>query len=149
YSLAPANVRRLCVFGTAEMGCVPRNFSAGDGDVAELVRRSSNVVIATPSNWSRAGFINSGVDPQRVKVVPHGIDPNLHRPLPPDERAALRKHFGWNGFVFLSVGAMTLNKGLVQLFKSFAAVVSRHPECILMMKGIDSLYQSKEMLLHQ
>ena len=149
YNLAPADVPRLCVFGTAEMGCVPRNRIAGKGNVAELVSQSPNMVIVTPSNWSRAGFINSGVDPQRVSVVPHGIDPSLHRPLPEDERAALRAQLGWNGFVFLSVGAMTFNKGLVQLFKAFASVVARHPDCILLMKGIDALYQSKGMLLRQ
>src|SRR5438105_2378880 len=110
YNFAPADVPRLCVFGTAEMGCVPRDF-VGGGDVAQLVAQSPNAVVATPSNWSRQGFINSGVDPQRVKVVPHGVDPNLHRPLPPDEREALRKQFGCNGFIFVCVGAMRLNKG--------------------------------------
>ena len=68
----------------------------------------SNVNVISPSNWSRNGFINSGVAPDRVKVVPHGIDPQIFRPAPAKERSRLRKRYQWSeSFVFLTVGAMT------------------------------------------
>jgi glycosyltransferase involved in cell wall biosynthesis len=105
------------------------------------------ISIITPSNWSREGFIRSGASPEQVFVVPHGVDQSIYRPLPDDQRVAARKENNWEGFVFLSVGAMTANKGLIPLLKAFAAVASRYPDVRLVMKGIDALYRSKDMLL--
>ena len=149
YNLAPAAIENVWTFGTAELGCVPDHFIAGNKKVTAALAENPHVRIITPSNWSRAGFVQSGADPNRVFVIPLGIDPELYHPIAAEEREALRKQSNWDGFVFLSVGAMTLNKGLLPLFQSFAAVANRHPEVQLVMKGLDALYPSKESLLRQ
>ena len=86
-------------------------------------------MILTPSKWSRDGFIASGADPKRVLIVPHGADPEIYHPLEDEARQELRDQMGCRGFIFLSVGAMTKNKGLSLLLKAFAAVIAKASAC--------------------
>ena len=46
----------------------------------------SDFVVLTPSQWSRDGFIESGGDPERIVVVPLGVEPDLYHPLREEER---------------------------------------------------------------
>jgi glycosyltransferase involved in cell wall biosynthesis len=39
-----------------------------------------DVQIITPSDWSKRGFVNSGVDPALVHIIPHGVDAEIFRP---------------------------------------------------------------------
>jgi glycosyltransferase involved in cell wall biosynthesis len=142
YSQSPA--QRTCVFGTAEWACVPPNCFVGAQSLQQVMRETDFLLI-TPSNWSRRGFIQSGADPDRVVVIPHGIDPGLFHPLDCEQRALLRQQFGWNGFTFLSLGSMTGNKGIPLLMKAFAIVAQHHPEARLILKGLNSLYKSRDM----
>nr|WP_281418488.1 glycosyltransferase [Azospirillum soli] len=103
--------------------------------------------MVTPSQWSRDGYIESGVPEDRVFCVPHGVHPSLHHPLSAEERAELRRRFGWDGFVFLAVGGMTANKGLDLTLKAFATVLERHPDALLFVKGLDTMYGSQDKLL--
>ena len=58
--------------------------------------------IVTPSNWSRQGLIDSGADPKRVFVVPHGVDTDLFHPASADRAGHdLRQRLG-NSSVYLS-----------------------------------------------
>jgi glycosyltransferase involved in cell wall biosynthesis len=105
----------------------------------------SDLIIITPSHWSRTGFIRSGANPDRTIVIPCGIDPNIYKPLTKSEREALRKQLGWDGFVFLNVGAGTPNKGIDLLLKAFAVVVESYPEARLVLKGEESVYASDSL----
>jgi glycosyltransferase involved in cell wall biosynthesis len=148
YKCDPSGARRTLVFGTAEYRCVPAHYIAGVRPLL-TVMRESDAILVTPSNWSRDGFLVSGADPDRVKYVPHGIDPKLYHPVPDERRAELRRQLGWDGFVFLSLGAMTGNKGMPLLFKAFARIAQRHPQVRLFTKGLDALYPSHELLQSQ
>lgn len=106
----------------------------------------SAATIVTPSEWSRQGLVRRGACPDRVCVIPHGVDPQIFKPLPPSERAELRRQLGWTGFVFLNIGAITPNKGIGLLVKAFAAICERFPEARLFLKGLDSLYASTKNL---
>src|SRR5262249_10502770 len=78
--------RRTCVFATTEYRCVPEPYHPpGRPLAAELAE--SDVMVVTPSHWSREGFLRDGIDPSRVVVVPHGADPAILRPLAEAERA--------------------------------------------------------------
>ena len=145
YNYAPSPAQRTCVFGTAEFQCVQRSYLAGAASLQQAMRNTDFILI-TPSNWSRQGFIRSGADPRRVVVVPHGIDPALFHPLPDDQRAQLRAQLGWDGFVFVSLGTMAGNKGMALLLKAFATVARSHPEARLVLKGLNALYPSRDML---
>lgn len=140
---ASPQAERTFVFSTCEF-TVPtetafktRKFELEEGRLEML----------TPSNWSKAGLVRYGAAERLVHVVPHGFEPELFKPLPPETRAACRKSFGWEGrFVFLHIGAMTTNKGVLQILKAFAHIAARHPEALLVMKGLDSIYQSMGLL---
>ncbi len=145
YNCHPLPKTRCVVFGTAEYGCVPKQFLAGFDSLAEVMSRTQLHFI-TPSNWSRAGFIGSGADPERVTVIPHGVDPEIFRPFAEEDRQRVRGEFGLTGFTFLTLGSLLENKGLGLLFKAFAEVARRYPQIQLVMKGLEALYPSLEML---
>jgi glycosyltransferase involved in cell wall biosynthesis len=113
----------------------------------ETKRRYPNeaVAIVTPSNWSKAAFVASGMAPERLVVVPHGIDPAAFRPVSPGERVEVRRRmsFAPESFVFLNVGAMTRNKGIVTLLEAFAVINERFPHTRLMLKDQAGLYESR------
>jgi glycosyltransferase involved in cell wall biosynthesis len=145
YNLEASSARRTCVFGTAELGRVTANMLEGNSSLREA-HSNSNSVIITPSKWSCSGFLHSGADPSRIFVVPHGVDPDIYKPLNDIQRDKLRSELGWEGFIFLNIGAMTPNKGLGLLLNAFASIIDKYPNAKLVLKGLDSLYPSKELL---
>lgn len=133
------------VWGTTEVGLVLDTDISGGQRPGEVLP-STGATIITPSRWSREGYIRSGAPPDKVVVVPCGVDTTLFKPPDPDERAALRKQLGWEGkFVALNISAMTGNKGIVSLLKAVAALTDRFPELWLMLKGMDALYGSEQL----
>jgi len=148
YDFSASSAGRLCVFGTAEFGRVPDYYLMGAPSLREGMRQS-NTLVVTPSRWSRDGFLEDGADPGRVFVVPHGVDPATFRPLPDDEREALRERLGFRHFTFLTVGRMGRNKGISSLLKAFAAIAERHPDSRLALKGIDAIYPSRDLMAQE
>ncbi len=143
---ADPDAARTFVWGTAEFGCVQDAAVENRGPAREALPRTQATII-TSSNWSRDGFVRSGAPPEKVVVVPCGVDPAVFKPPTPDERAALRKRHGWEDqFIVLNVGLMTLNKGTVELLKAAAALAGRFPRLHLALKGSDHLYKSKQFL---
>lgn len=141
--------RRTFVFGTAEYCAVPTENVAGGESLERAHRMNDSTVIITPSKWSRAGFIRSGADGDRVRVVPHGVDPAIYHPPTSAQRAAAReKHrIEDDEFVFLHVGAMSWNKNVGAILQAFASVLTRYPRAKLYLKGMDTLYPSRRMAL--
>jgi glycosyltransferase involved in cell wall biosynthesis len=119
-------------------------------DVAMGIRRPAREVlpliesrIIACSTWAAQGFINAGAPKERISIVPCGVDPAVFKPLPSEERAALRKKFGWEGkLVLLNISAMTGNKGIPYLLKAAAMLVPRFPNLLVVLKGSDTLYAS-------
>ena len=124
---------------------VPDNMLKSNSSLKEA-HSSSDCTIITPSNWSQKGFVRGGADPKRLVVVPLGVDTDIFKPLSYEERQKLRTDLGWDGFIFLNLGAMTSNKGVQILLKAFAAIASDYPDAKLVLKGLDSLYLSKDFL---
>lgn len=119
----------------SEIGLVLRTFA------------TANAWIVTPSEYSRQGLIRTGFDGARIKVIPHGVDTKLYCPERKKNRDTIRRALGiGEGFAFLHVSAMTPNKGLDILFRSFASVAREKPDALLVLKGTDTLYQSKERM---
>jgi glycosyltransferase involved in cell wall biosynthesis len=141
-----AEASRTCVFGTAEFADVPDDYMADRTPLA-VAHRQSNSIVVTPSQWSRGGFIQSGADPSRVVVVPHGVDPEIFRPVDAAKKRILRRRLRWpDEFMFLNVGAVTGNKGIERLLRAFAAVLEKHPKSWLVLKGNDALFGSRRLL---
>jgi glycosyltransferase involved in cell wall biosynthesis len=147
YNFAPSNTKRTCLFATTEWGILHNeNFRITGSASLREGHKNSDIIIITPSHWSRTGFIRSGANPDRTIVIPCGIDPHIYKPLTKLEREDLRKQLGWDGFVFLNVGAGTPNKGLDLLLKAFAVVVESYPEARLVLKGEESVYESDSLI---
>lgn len=146
YDFKPSKeARRTFVFCVAEFGVLQQSNLSGTESLGWRFRDNPTIII-TPSDWSRQGIIRSGVTPDQVAVVPHGVDINRFKPVSAEQRTELRKRFNMEGFVFLNVGAMGDNKGIDILLKAFAIVSQTHPQIRLLLKGLDSIYRSKEVL---
>jgi glycosyltransferase involved in cell wall biosynthesis len=96
-----------------------------------------------PSHCVAEAYLRFGIEPARVHVVPHGVNPRVMHP-DPARREETRRALGVaDNFVFMSVGAMTDNKGIDLLLRAFAQVAGTHPGARLVLKGADDLYASR------
>lgn len=144
YDFAPAEAPTW-VFATAEFRRLRPSMVVGKDDPVRALKLGAEVV--TPSHWSRRGLVESGAASDRVHVVPHGVDPDCFRRADPSERERIRAELDLaDHFVFLNLGALTPNKGLVPLLKAFARVAARHERTLLFFKGNDELYGSRRFL---
>ena len=131
---------RLLVFSTNEYQIIdPSKYVGRSIDEAF---KDPDTFFLTPSIWSAKAFYERGVAPERVWVIPLGIDAEDFRRSSPAERSAYRNRLGLSEgeHLFLHIGAGTFNKGLDVLLMAFAAHCKRHNGSRLMVKGHDSLY---------
>jgi FkbM family methyltransferase len=96
--------------------------------------------IWTPSNYSRKAFIDSGIDFDKVQVIPNGIDPNLFTPL--GEKLPIPS---LKRFKFLFVGGTIYRKGYDILLEAFSSVFTAEDDVCLVIKDIggDSFYKGQ------
>jgi glycosyltransferase involved in cell wall biosynthesis len=149
FRFLPSGSRVTAVFATLEQQLIRRHQMADRAEY-ERMRRSgppAQIKVVTPSRWSAEGFYKAGFSKEQVIIVPHGVDVATFRPLPA-LRHQVRSRLGiGNGeFVFLSIGAMTGNKGIDLLLRGFAEICRRFPSARLVLKGLDPLYGSRDLL---
>jgi glycosyltransferase involved in cell wall biosynthesis len=141
-----ASARRTAVFAVTEWGRI------GEwGRIAPGARQApplgEGVSVFTPSRWSMEGLVRDGVAPERIAVVPHGVDTGRFAPAAPETRAQLRRRFGWEDrLVFLNVGSLSLRKGIPRLLKAFARFAGHEPRALLVLKGPGHARQGAEWL---
>ena len=149
YTFAPSRSPVTAVFATLEQQVIHKHQLSDPAEYEQLRRRPppANVKAVTPSRWSAEGFYSAGFAMDQVLVVPHGVDTATFHPMP-GLREGIRSRIGAmeGDFVFLSVGAMTGNKGIDLLLRGFAEICGRFPRARLVLKGMDSLYGSKALL---
>ncbi len=93
---------------------------------ARVARRLPGIL--TVSRSSRDDIVaRLGVDPRRVAVVPVGVDPRLHRPVPGIAREP--------GLLMTTASADVPMKGLAPLLEALAKVRTDHPEARLVVVG--------------
>jgi glycosyltransferase involved in cell wall biosynthesis len=150
FTFLPSRSHRTAVFATLEQQLLQKNQMRDAAEYAALRQKSPSreITIVTPSRWSAEGFYKSGFDPAQVQVVPHGVDCAVFRPMPESHDSIRREsQIPESDFVFLSVGAMSGNKGVDLLLRSFAEIRRRYRDTRLILKGIDGLYDSHTLLL--
>ncbi|MGH7266158.1 MAG: glycosyltransferase family 4 protein [Candidatus Rokuibacteriota bacterium] len=82
-----------------------------------------------PTRWIAQQARAAGVEPERIRVVPHGVDPGVYRPeggvypLPSDKR-----------FAFLFVGGVCVRKGSDTLLQAYAEAFSPADDVTLVIK---------------
>ena len=150
FDFSPSRSRQTAVFGTSESQVIRRD-QLPDLQAYEQLQRTPppmEVRAVTPSRWSAEGFYKAGFKTEQVLIVPHGVDIDTFHPMP-NLRSHIRSKVpvADSDFVFLSVGAMTGNKGIDLLLQAFAQVCRKFPHARLVLKGMDTLYKSKELLL--
>jgi len=147
----PSPSRRTAVFGTSEYQILKKDQCRDYRTYQRFQQRlgpPADVRVVTPSRWSAEGFYKSGFKPEQVAIVPHGVDIETFHPVPGVRgRARDALHIAKGNFVFLSVGAITPNKGIDVLLRAFAEVSRKFPHARLVLKGLNPLYHSKEQLL--
>jgi glycosyltransferase involved in cell wall biosynthesis len=134
-SFARPPAGRLVVALPWEFGPIPRDWRRAieDGDVDEVWACSRHV---------RDGYLASGLDPEIVHVVPHGIDPLRYRP----GLAPLPLPGAGGGYRFLFVGGLLWRKGADLLLDAYRAAFTRDDDVTLIVKdfGRGGPYQPQE-----
>jgi len=131
-------------FGTPELGWIHQGWLHGTQTGAEV---ADTVSVLTPTRWTAAAYERFGIPVERIHIVPLGFDPAFFHP--DDKRRAMtRARLGAtdDNFVFVSMGAMTWNKGVDILLRAFARVAQSYPGARLILKGADSIYPSREQV---
>jgi len=104
-----------------EFGRIPRRW------VEEIRRRVDEVW--TPSEASRQGFVESGVSPDLVQVVPNGVDLARFTPSGRAERLAAKET------VFLFMGGPAYRKGLDLLLDAYGRAFTAADDVCLAVKS--------------
>lgn len=151
FDFSASGCGKTAVFGTSENQTLQRKQLSDEKTYQQLRRRRAppDISVVTPSHWSAQGFYNCGFNSKQVVVIPHGVDTKTFHPAAdPLLRTSLRAKLPVrpDEVVFLSIGAMTGNKGIDVLLRAFAEVSRQHPEARLVLKGTDALYNSKGLL---
>jgi glycosyltransferase involved in cell wall biosynthesis len=115
---------------TTDFGPFPRNWAAA---VNERYDR-----LWVHSAWTREMAVAGGVEPERVRVVPHGVDPDVFRPAGPRVPLTTRK-----AFAFVFVGGTVARKGIDILLRAYTAAFRRQDDVCLVIKdhGANALYR--------
>ena len=87
-------------------------------------------LLISPSQWGRDCLVNEGLDPQRIVVIPEGVDPyRFHpfsrQPLSVQKSSPLR---------FLMLGKYETRKAYAQAFEAFDQAFSDHSQVQLLVK---------------
>lgn len=123
-----------------EFGLDASSFSSS-GAVLSDYTADRNLVV-TPSRWSRDRLLDYGFPEEGVRVVAHGVDHNIFKPMPAGTRAQIRKEFGFkpDETVFLNVGAPIWNKGMDLLLEAYGYIHQKNPQTKLIIKDGSALY---------
>ena len=83
-----------------------------------------------PSNFVRSAFLEAGIPPERVAVVPNGVDIKLYRPNARKVKLDTRKSFR-----FLFVGGPFWRKGFDVLMEAYGKAFSAREDVTLVIKS--------------
>lgn len=104
--------------------------------------------IWTPSNYSRQSFINSGIDSDKIQVIPNGINPNIFTPIGDKFNLKTIKKLK-----FLFLGGTIPRKGIDILLQTYLTTFTANDNVCLVIKdmGGDSFYrgQTAKSLIEQ
>ncbi len=115
----------------------PWEFSHHRKDFIEIFKEAYE--IWTPSVWSRKSFLNSGIHPDKVQIIPNGINPQTFTPY------GVRKKISEKSFHFLFVGGTIYRKGIDILLQAYLRAFTNNDDVCLVIKdlGGDSFYKGQ------
>jgi glycosyltransferase involved in cell wall biosynthesis/Flp pilus assembly protein TadD len=89
--------------------------------------------IWTPSEYVRKVYERSGIQPEKIHVIPWGVDPRTFNSEAPPRFLPTRK-----SFTFLFVGGAVFRKGIDRLLAAYLAEFSRDDDVCLLIKDLGS-----------
>lgn len=107
----------------------PWEFGRVPAQWAEEIRRTVDEVW-TPSEYCRRAYIDSGIAPELVHVMPNGVDVERFRPDGPCAQLPTAK-----GTVLLFVGGLIYRKGIDLLLEAYGRAFSAADDVSLVVKG--------------
>lgn len=137
--LRPVGDLPTFVFATCEAGFLPQDRLAAGQKLSQL-----DVRIVTPSDFSRQGLIRSGIEPDRIAVIPHGVDAGIFHPVTQNGNLGVTA----KQFCYLNVSTMETRKGTDALLRAFARVAMLQPDARLVLKGCDQIHPSRRLVEH-
>jgi glycosyltransferase involved in cell wall biosynthesis len=116
-----------------EYGALPRAWIDG-------LRAGGADEVWTPTEYCRAMFLEAGIAPERVAVVPNGIDPEK---FSPDRAVAPYPIATKKSFKFLFIGGLLPRKGVDVLLAAYREAFTRDDDVALVLKlfGTRTFYQ--------
>lgn len=132
--LSPVERGRLVLAQPWEYGSVPRAWVDAVGDRLDEVW--------VPSRFVRDCYLRSGVDPDRVRLVPYGVDPGRFRPDAPPIALPTDRSFR-----FLFVGGTIQRKGIDTLVDAYLEAFRPDDDVCLVIKdlGARTFYRGQGM----
>lgn len=116
----------------------PWEFSALTKDIKAVFDAADEVW--TPSNWCRNVYIDSGINSEKIQVIPNGVNPDLFTPMGGKYALKTKK-----AIKFLFVGGTIYRKGIDVLLDAFVKTFTKYDDVCLVIKdmGGDSFYKGQ------
>lgn len=130
-NLTPPAHGRWIFFQPWEFGPVPRAW-------VPAIRHAEAVWVY--SDYTKAGYVASGVPEDKIQVVRLGVDPRVFTPQGPTLNLPTQK-----AFRFLFVGGTIYRKGIDTLLRAYLSTFSRADDVVLIIKdmGTRSFYKGQ------
>ncbi len=95
-----------------------------------------NQWVVTPSEWSKQKLVLAGMNPERIYVVPFGVDASLFQPLTPSGRSQVRKQIGVaeDDLILIHVGRLSHGNGGDLLLRAFAELRRENSKLRLLLR---------------
>jgi glycosyltransferase involved in cell wall biosynthesis len=86
----------------------------------------------THSTYNRRTYLDAGMPPERVAVIPHGVDLQIFKPDGPKMRTS------GGAFRFLFVGGTLTRKGIDLLVNAYVRAFTARDDVVLMIKDVNA-----------
>lgn len=115
---------------------VPWEFGSVPAEWVDQIQRNVDE-LWVPSEFVRQMYVDDGVDPERVQVIPNGVDLELFTPAPSDRQ----REDGITRFLF--VGGVIPRKGPDLLLRAYISAFAGREDVLLTVKdfGADGIYR--------
>ena len=141
YDISRSLNKKVFIFGTSEYRIYPQEGNVSKDKFINFIN-NNDVEFITPSNWSKKGFVRSGIYEEKIHVLSHGVWKSIFKPTTNKNKLNLRSKLGLReeDFVILNIGAMTHNKGVDILLIAAWHLRDSIPNIRLVFKDASSLY---------
>ncbi len=84
---------------------------------------------------AKEALMIEGVEPERITIIPGGMDCNVFKPCPVDDGLLRRLSVSKDAVKILFNGRMVAEKGIFDLLNAFGMLVKKHPNVVLLIKA--------------